>query len=150
MTERYPLSLNAVNVVCFKIDWDERALKVLLIKRNITPQKNKWSLPGGFVNVDETVEDAALRKFVEETGIAPSYLSQVRTYSQSKRDIREVGKDKVRVVTTSFIGVYTFDKDPVLTEDSSDYEWFKIPRKYIQRSIPTLAFDHDQILTRCF
>jgi len=59
MTERYPLSLNAVNVVCFKIDWDEDALKVLLIKRNITPQKNKWSLPGGFVNVDETVEDAA-------------------------------------------------------------------------------------------
>ena len=85
MTERYPLSLNAVNVVCFKIDWDERALKVLLIKRNITPQKNKWSLPGGFVNVDETVEDAALRKFVEETGIAPSYLSQVRTYSDIKR-----------------------------------------------------------------
>ena len=75
MAERYPLSLNAVNVVCFKIDWDERALKVLLIKRNITPQKNKWSLPGGFVNIDETVEDAALRKFVEETGIAPSYLS---------------------------------------------------------------------------
>ena len=69
MAERYPLSLNAVNVVCFKIDWDERALKVLLIKRNITPQKNKWSLPGGFVNIDETVEDAALRKFVEETGI---------------------------------------------------------------------------------
>ena len=60
--------------------------------------------PGGFVNVDETVEDAALRKFVEETGIAPSYLSQVRTYSDSKRDIRDVGKYKVRVVTTSFIG----------------------------------------------
>ena len=147
MTERYPLSLNAVNVVCFKIDWDEPALKVLLIKRNITPQKNKWSLPGGFVNVDETLEDAALRKFVEETGIAPSYLSQVRTYSDSKRDIRDVGKYKVRVVTTSFIGVYTFDKDPVLTEESSDYEWFKIPRKYIQRSIPELAFDHQQILT---
>jgi len=147
MTERYPLSLNAVNVVCFKIDWDESALKVLLIKRNITPQKNKWSLPGGFVNVDETLEDAALRKFVEETGIAPSYLSQVRTYSDSKRDIRDVGKYKVRVVTTSFIGVYTFDKDPVLTEESSDYEWFKIPRKYIQRSIPALAFDHEQILT---
>ena len=146
MTERYPLSLNAVNVVCFKIDWDENALKVLLIKRNITPQKNKWSLPGGFVNGDENIEDAALRKFVEETGIAPSYLSQVRTYSDSKSDIRDVGKYKVRVVTTSFIGVYTFDKDPVLTEESSDYDWFKIPRKYIQRSVPPLAFDHDQIL----
>jgi 8-oxo-dGTP diphosphatase len=87
-------------------------LKFLLIKRNITPQKNKWSLPGGFVNVDENIEDAALRKFVEETGIAPAYLSQVRTYSDVKRDKREIGKDKVRVITTSFIGVYTFDKDP--------------------------------------
>ena len=147
MTNRYPLSLNAVNVVCFKIDWEESALKVLLIKRNITPQKNKWSLPGGFVNVDENIEDAALRKFVEETGIAPAYLSQVRTYSDVKRDKREIGKDKVRVITTSFIGIYTFDKDPVLTEESSDYAWFKIPRKYIQHSIPELAFDHYQILT---
>ena len=49
MGERFPLSLSAVNVVCFKLDWDEKALKVLLIKRNITPHKNKWSLPGGFV-----------------------------------------------------------------------------------------------------
>lgn len=147
MTERYPLSLNAVNVVCFKIDWDENALKVLLIKRNITPQKNKWSLPGGFVNADENIEDAALRKFVEETGIAPAYLSQVRTYSDAKRDKRDLGKDKVRVITTSFIGVYTFDKDPVLTEESSDYGWFKMPRKYVQHSIPELAFDHYQILT---
>ena len=139
MTERYPLSLNAVNVVCFKIDWDENALKVLLIKRNITPQKNKWSLPGGFVNVDENIEDAALRKFVEETGIAPAYLSQVRTYSDAKRDKRDIGKDKVRVITTSFIGVYTFDKDPVLTEESSDYAWFKIPRKYIPVSYTHLT-----------
>ena len=60
MTNRYPLSLNAVNVVCFKIDWEESALNVLLIKRNITPQKNKWSLPGGFVNVDENIEDHVL------------------------------------------------------------------------------------------
>ena len=59
MNERYPQSLNAVNVVCFKIDWDTSALKVLLIKRNISPQKNKWSLPGGFVNADENLEDAA-------------------------------------------------------------------------------------------
>ena len=146
MNERYPQSLNAVNVVCFKIDWDASALKVLLIKRNISPQKNKWSLPGGFVNADENLEDAALRKFVEETGIAPSYLSQVRTYSDTSRDKRVVGKEKIRVITTSFIGVYTFDKDPILTEESSDYDWFKIPRKYIQRSVPPLAFDHDQIL----
>ena len=53
-SERFPVSLNAVNVVCFKIDWEERMLNVLLVKRSISPYKNKWSLPGGFVQGDET------------------------------------------------------------------------------------------------
>ena len=53
VSERFPVSLNAVNVVCFKIDWEERMLNVLLLKRGIIPQKNKWSLPGGFVQGDE-------------------------------------------------------------------------------------------------
>ena len=146
MGERFPLSLSAVNVVCFKLDWDEKALKVLLIKRNITPHKNKWSLPGGFVQGDEKLEEAAVRIFGKETGIAPKYINQFRTYSDTGRDKRPVNNEKVRVITTSFIAIYTSSEDPVLTEESSDYEWFKVPRRYIQRSIPPLAFDHDQIL----
>ena len=59
VSERFPVSLNAVNIVCFKIDWKERALNVLLLKRSISPQKNKWSLPGGFVNENESIEEAA-------------------------------------------------------------------------------------------
>ena len=146
MGERFPLSLSAVNVVCFKLDWDEKALKVLLIKRNITPHKNKWSLPGGFVQGDEKLEEAAVRIFGKETGIAPKYINQFRTYSDTGRDKRPVNEEKVRVITTSFIAIYTSSEDPVLTEESSDYEWYKVPRRYIQRSIPPLAFDHDQIL----
>ena len=61
VSERFPVSLNAVNVVCFKIDWEERMLNVLLVKRSISPYKNKWSLPGGFVQGDETLEEAAKR-----------------------------------------------------------------------------------------
>ena len=53
-----------------KIDWEERMLNVLLLKRSISPQKNKWSLPGGFVQGDETLEEAARRIFVVETGIS--------------------------------------------------------------------------------
>ena len=49
VSERYPVSLNAVNVVCFRVDWKEKMLNVLLLKRAITPHKNKWSLPVGFV-----------------------------------------------------------------------------------------------------
>ena len=88
--ERFPKSLNAVNIVCFRIDWHERMLNVLLTKRDIAPYKNKWSLPGGFVQADETIEEAAKRIFITETGLTPNYLSQFRTYSDSKRDQRVI------------------------------------------------------------
>ena len=149
-SERYPISLNAVNVVCFKIDWDERMLNVLLVKRSINPQKNKWSLPGGFVQNDETLEEAARRIFIKETGIAPSYLSQFRTYSSTKRDKRSTQyntDEKTRVITTAFTAIYTKNEDLQLDDDSEDIRWFKIPRRYLTRYIPeNMAFDHYDML----
>ena len=91
-SERFPVSLNAVNIVCFRVDWEEKMLNTLLLKRSISPQKNKWSLPGGFVQGDETLEEAARRIFVSETGISPAYLSQFRSYSDTKRDRRIVNQ----------------------------------------------------------
>ena len=149
-SERYPISLNAVNVVCFKIDWDERMLNVLLVKRNISPFKNKWSLPGGFVQGNETLEESARRIFVNETGILPNYLSQFRSYSDTKRDSRIVNQmsgQKARVVTTAFTAVYTSNEDLQHDSESDDIRWFKIPRRYLTRYIPEdLAFDHYEIL----
>ena len=98
MSKGYPLSLNAVNVVCFKIDWTEMDLKVLLIKRSISPHKNKWSLPGGFIKENESIEEAAHRKFVEETGIAPAYINQFRTYSDVSRDKRPIKGQKLSLI----------------------------------------------------
>ena len=148
--ERFPISLNAVNIVCFRIDWNERMLNVLLIKRNIAPHKNKWSLPGGFVQEDETIEESAKRIFTEETGLVPNYLSQFRTYSDTKRDKRVIDQksgDKARVITTSFIAIYTDNQRFKLHEDSEDMRWFKIPRRYISRYIPEeMAFDHHDML----
>ena len=148
--ERFPISLNAVNIVCFRIDWNERMLNVLLIKRNIAPHKNKWSLPGGFVQVDETIEEAAKRIFIEETGLIPNYLSQFRTYSDTKRDKRiidEKSGEKARVITTSFTAIYTDNQRFTLHEDSDDMRWFKIPRRYVSRYIPEeMAFDHYDML----
>ena len=149
-SERYPISLNAVNVVCFKIDWRERMLNVLLVKRSIAPHKNKWSLPGGFVQVDETIEEAAKRIFIQETGLTPNYLSQFRTYSDTKRDrrvINEKSAEKARVITTSFTAIYTDNEKPQLHDESEDIRWFKIPRKYVSRYIPEdMAFDHYDML----
>ena len=149
-SERYPISLNAVNVVCFKIDWDERMLNVLLVKRSINPHKNKWSLPGGFVHEDETLEESAKRIFIKETGIAPSYLNQFRTYSSPKRDRRETqvkATEKTRVITTAFTAIYTNNEKLQLDSESDDIRWFRIPRRYISRYIPdNMAFDHHEML----
>ena len=149
-SERYPISLSAVNIVCFKIDWRECMLNVLLVKRSIAPHKNKWSLPGGFVQVDETIEEAAKRIFIQETGLTPNYLSQFRTYSDTKRDRRVVNKksaEKARVITTSFTAIYTDNEKPQLHDESEDIRWFKIPRRYVNRYIPEdMAFDHYDIL----
>jgi 8-oxo-dGTP diphosphatase len=138
------------NNICFKIDWDERMLNVLLVKRSINPQKNKWSLPGGFIQNDETLEEAARRIFIKETGIAPSYLSQFRTYSSTKRDKRstQYNKDeKTRVITTAFSAIYTKNEVLQLDDESEDIRWFKIPRRYLTRYIPEkMAFDHYDIL----
>ena len=112
-SERFPISLNAVNIVCFKIDLEEKMLNVLLLKRSISPQKNKWSLPGGFVQGDETLEEAARRIFVTETGILTSYLNQFRSYSDTKRDVRVINQrseQKARVITTAFTAIYTLDE----------------------------------------
>jgi len=149
-SERFPISLSAVNIVCFKIDWHERMLNVLLVKRSISPHKNKWSLPGGFVQVDESIEEAAKRIFIQETGLTPNYLSQFRTYSDTKRDkriINEKSEEKARVITTAFTAIYTDNEKPYLHDESEDIRWFKIPRRYVSRYIPEdMAFDHYEIL----
>ena len=149
-SERFPVSLNAVNIVCFKIDWEERVLNVLLVKRNISPYKNKWSLPGGFVQGDQTLEEAARRIFVEETGISPAYLSQFRSYSDTKRDKRVINQrsgQKARVFTTAFTAIYTSDEELQLDKESEDIRWFKISKRYFSRHIPEdMAFDHYEIL----
>ncbi len=149
MPNQYPPSLNAVDIVCFAIDWKDKALKVLLLKRDVSPQKGKWALPGGFVNKNETIEEAAIRKMVEETGIRPNYMNQLRTYSDLKRDARkqdEKDKEPIRVITTAFTAVFIEPMEPVSTEHSTEIGWFKIPRRYASKHIPSLAFDHSKIL----
>ena len=150
VSERFPISLNAVNIVCFKIDLEEKMLNVLLLKRSISPQKNKWSLPGGFVQGDETLEEAARRIFVTETGILPSYLNQFRSYSDTKRDVRVINQrseQKARVITTAFTAIYTRDEKLQRDDESEDIQWFKMPRKYLNRYIPEdMAFDHHDML----
>ena len=85
-TYDYPRPALTVDCVVFGLEASE--LKVLLIERDLEPFKGHWALPGGFVNMDETLEQAALRELQEETGLRDLYLEQLYTFGQVDRDPR--------------------------------------------------------------
>jgi len=122
-----------VDIVIFTIKDNE--LKVLLVKRNVEPFKNSWAIPGGFVKMSESLEEAAKRELAEETGIKDVYLEQLYTFGEPKRDPRG------RVITVSYIALVNSDKISLqAATDVSDVKWFSVSK------LPALAFDHKKIL----
>lgn len=134
---RYPHPAVTVDCVIFGFDGD--SLRVLLIERGIKPYKGMWALPGGFVNMDETVEQAAARELQEETSLSGIFMEQFKTFSAVKRDPRE------RVISVAFIALVRQEALRVMGgDDAVDARWFDI------EAIPPLAFDHDAILTEAY
>src|SRR6266436_8106222 len=86
-TYQYPRA--ALTVDCVVFGYDEGELKVLLIQRALEPFKGKWALPGGFVHVDETLDEAARRELAEEAGLKDVFLEQLYTFGAVDRDPRE-------------------------------------------------------------
>src|SRR3954466_382220 len=86
---KYQYPRAALTVDCVVFGFDEGELKVLLIRRGLEPFKGRWALPGGFVRVEETIDDAARRELAEETGLTNVFLEQLYTFGQLKRDPRE-------------------------------------------------------------
>jgi len=86
----------AVTTDCVIFGFDGKDMHVLLIERGIEPYKGAWALPGGFINMDETVEQGAMRELREETGVKDVFLEQLHVFSDVKRDPRE------RVITVAF------------------------------------------------
>ncbi|MFW9967517.1 MAG: NUDIX domain-containing protein [Candidatus Thorarchaeota archaeon] len=109
--------------------------RLLLVKRRNDPYKNRWVLPGGFVEYDETVEYAAAREVLEETGVQIRLESILGVYSDPERDPRG------HTLTTVFIGRPVAGK-PVGGDDAADAFWVDI------ESLDTskLAFDHSLIV----
>ena len=109
-------------------------LKILLIKRAIEPFKGCWALPGGFVMMNESLEDAAKRELMEETGVRNVYLEQLYTFGDIGRDPR------TRVITVSYFALINPNGiNLASTTDASEARWFPA------YSLPKLAFDHDKI-----
>jgi len=107
-----------------KENWRKLSKKyfsVLLIKRNNYPFKDKWCLPGGFVNLDEDLEDAAFRVLKNEANITNIYLEQLYTYGNPKRDPR------MRIISTSYMGL--IDKNRYDYKIPKNASWFNISYK---------------------
>jgi len=131
-TYQYPRA--ALTVDCVVFGFDESELKVLLIERALEPFKGKWALPGGFVRVDETVDEAARRELEEEAGLKNVFLEQLYTFGAVNRDPRE------RVVSVAHYALVKLAAhDTKAATDAADARWFPISK------VPKLAFDHADI-----
>jgi 8-oxo-dGTP diphosphatase len=131
---RYERPSVTVDVVIFTLQ--ERELHVLLVKRRNWPFEGRWAIPGGFVNMNESLEQAARRELDEETGVRDIYLEQLYTFGEPKRDPR------TRVISVAYIALVSADKQTLrVSDESTDVRWFSV-----QRLPGPLAFDHDAIL----
>lgn len=109
--------------------------KVLLIERGSEPFKGHWAFPGGFMNMDETTEECAIRELKEETGLELDIKPiQIGTYSEIDRDPR--GR------TISVVYLFEIEKEREVTgqDDAAKAQWWEICK------LPELAFDHKDIL----
>ena len=97
---------------------DNKKMSILLIKRDTYPYKDKWCLPGGFVNIDEDLEDAPKRILKREAGIDNIYLEQLYTFGSVDRDPR------MRVVTSTYMAL--IDEDKINQKINSNASWFDI------------------------
>ncbi|MBN1147632.1 MAG: NUDIX hydrolase [Anaerolineales bacterium] len=133
-TYEHPRPALTVDVVIFTLR--DNRLHALLVQRGAEPFAGKWALPGGFVRMNEALEEAASREMEEETGLKEAYLEQLYTYGETDRDPRG------RIVTVAYFALIPADA-PVRSEGGSDArqaQWFPMDE------LPPLAFDHHQIV----
>ncbi len=134
-TYDHPRPSLTVDCIIFGLDSGSR-LKVLLIQRGHEPFKDHWALPGGFVDMNEDLEAAALRELKEETGVTDVFIEQLYTFGAPKRDPRG------RVVSVAYYALVNLESHQIGPEtDAIDVKWFDV------RKLPKLAFDHDAILS---
>ena len=122
----------SVDVVIFSVR--EHDLQVLLIRRGIQPFRGRWAIPGGFVRLNEALDDAARRELAEETDLGEVYLEQLYTFGVPRRDPRG------RVVTVAYFALVGEDVNPAAGADADEAAWHSV------YELPDLAFDHTEIV----
>ena len=130
-TYKYPRpAVTADSIVITK----EVEPKVLLIERGDEPFKGCWAFPGGFMNMDETTEQCAIRELEEETGLKVSEVYQIGAYSKVDRDPRG------RTVTVANLAIIDAPMTVRGQDDAAKAQWFPLS------ALPELAFDHEEIM----
>jgi 8-oxo-dGTP diphosphatase len=133
-TYEHPRPALTVDIVLFANIID--ALSILLIQRKHPPFKGMWALPGGFVDMDETLEQAAIRELEEETGVSGAALEQFYVFDAIDRDPRQ------RIISVVFVSVVNAEPGIKAGDDASEAKWFNI------LELPNLAFDHAEIIKK--
>ncbi len=131
----YPRPLVTVDIVLLMDAFSHP--KVLLIRRKNPPFEGLWALPGGFLEMDETLEESALRELNEETNISDVELTQVGTFGNPDRDPRG------RVITIAYVGIINSEQQKAVAgSDAAEVAWFST------LDLPRLAFDHSEIIEK--
>jgi 8-oxo-dGTP diphosphatase len=121
-------------VDCIILGFDGETLKILLIQRGFEPEKGKWSLMGGFVKEDESLEQASNRILKQLTGLDGMYLEQLNTFSNPQRDPME------RTISTAYFALIDLNKYEKQLSNDYHAEWFSLKR------MPKLLFDHQEMV----
>ena len=133
-TYDYPRPALTVDCVIFGYQF-EAGLRILLIQRGSEPFRGKWALPGGFIEMEEDLERAALRELEEETGVRDVFIEQLYTFGKPGRDPRG------RVISVAYFALVNSEAHPVTAaSDADSAAWFPFS------DLPPLAFDHAEIL----
>ena len=122
-----------IAVDCIIFGFDGSRLNVLLIQRGFEPEKGKWSLMGGFVQKEETIEDAAARVLKELTGLNDVYMEQLHAFSAIKRDLRNAPSPSF----SSLINIREYRRQ---MNDDYHAQWFPLNK------LPGLIFDHKEMI----
>lgn len=137
MTYTYKYPRPAVTGDCIVITKEVDA-KVLLIQRADEPYKGCWAFPGGFLNMDETTEQCAIRELEEETGLKVNDVHQIGAYSKVDRDPRG------RTITIAYLAIIDSPISVLGQDDAAKAEWWPLS------ALPQLAFDHNDIINDAY
>ncbi|MBN2611643.1 MAG: NUDIX hydrolase [Bacteroidales bacterium] len=125
-----------IAVDCIIFGFDEGELKILLHKRNFEPEKGKWSLIGGFLQDNESIDFAARRILQQYSGLSNLFMEQLYTFGEVERDPGE------RVISVTFYALIRIEEYNNQLKRETSAQWWPISRK------PTLIFDHDKMVVK--